>query len=142
MKKKRSQANSRWRRPDPPWPWRYPWISVGVLGTDGGHLVTTLFPPPSPLRHILLLLSICSLFFVSSFAFCLSLLLSSSLFLSLSLCFIYLFFWADGCSLSLGVPAGWLPARRWTLLLRILLLSKQQRSTTSCPSEHTVTYHD
>lgn len=57
-------------RPDPPWPWRYPWISVGVLGTDGGHLgrLPLYFPSPPPLRHILLLLSICSLSFVSSFA--------------------------------------------------------------------------
>lgn len=64
--------------------------------------------------------------------------LSSSLFLY----FIYLFFWAGGRSLSLGAPAGWLPGCRWTLLLRILLLSKQQRSTTSSPGVHTVTYQD
>lgn len=143
MEKERSQANSRWRRSGPPWPWRYPWISVGVLGTDGGHLgrLPLYFPPPPPLQHILLL-SICSLLFVSSFAErSTSRFFLFPLFLSLSLCFIYLFFWAGGRSLSLGAPAGWLPARRWTMLLRILLLSKHQRSTTSCSSEHTVTYH-
>jgi len=75
-----------------------------------------------------------------SLALCLSLSLSLSLpppFLSSSFSVLYLFILLGRRprSLSLGAPAGWLLTRRWTLLLRILLLSKQQRSTTSSPGE-------
>lgn len=141
MQKEKSQANLWWRRPDPPWPWRYPWISVGVLGTDGGHLgrLPLYFPPPPLLRHILLPLSICSFPFVSSFAESLVFSFFLSPFLFLSALFIYSFGPAAALCPLARRPVG-CPPRRWTLLLRILLLSKQQRSTTSCPSEDTVPY--
>lgn len=125
-------------------PWRYPWISVGVLGTDGGH---------SAWYHFILSISsrgafsfpLLSSYPSSAFVPPLRLLRSpsvpgpfsrrllsspllrapppsASLFLGGS--FIYLFFWAGGRSLSLGAPAGWLLARLDVerSLLRILAL--------------------
>lgn len=95
MKKEKSQANSWWRRSSLalavpldfgrcPWHW---WRPLGP--------VTTLFPSTSSIaRHILLLLSICSLSFISSFAkrsaFCFFF-LPLSPFLFLSVLFIYSF---------------------------------------------------
>lgn len=69
------------------------------------------FPPPPPLRHILLLLSICPLLHLSSFAeaFCLSLFLSPSFPFSFSL--LYLFILLGRRPLFVPWRAGRLAAR-------------------------------
>jgi len=115
-------------------------VSLALMAATwaGYHFIPSTF---CVARRMLLPSSTCSLPASPSHlgsALRLSLSLSLSLpFLSSSFSVLYLFILLGRRprSLSLGAPAGWLLTRRWTLLLRILLLSKQQRSTTSSPCE-------